>query len=240
MMNVIVCEDNPIQRCLYEDIIKKHIMIEELDMGIALVTSDPSEVLRYLDNHDHSRSIYFLDIDLNHQLTGMELAVEIRKKDSLGKIIFITTHDECAPLTYRYKVEALDFIEKGNFERTTCRIKESLTFIAEQQGLNIREKEQVLIKKGTVQQYIDFDDILFFETTGRAHRLYVHTKTGKIEFYGKIKEMEKHGDVFLRVHKSYVVNRKNIKIVDSQRYELEMINGQRCAIAAKKLKLLKS
>ncbi|WP_086350863.1 LytR/AlgR family response regulator transcription factor [Candidatus Enterococcus clewellii] len=239
MLTVFICEDDPIQRLLYKDIIERHIIMEELNMKLTVTTDNPLDILQYLDKNAFNTGIYFLDIDLNHSLSGLELAMEIRKRDSLGKIIFVTTHDEFAPLTYRYKIEALDFIEKTNIEDTAFRLKECLTFISERQSLNSDQKKQVIIKRGKQTQFINFSDILFFETTGKAHRLYVHTKTGKIEFYGKIKEMENHGDIFIRVHKSYVVNLENIKKIDNERYELEMVNGQRCAIAPKKIKLLK-
>ena len=60
--------------------------------------------------------IYFLDIDLKTDMTGLTLAQEIRKYDPRGFIIFITTHSEMSYMTFIYKLEALDFILKDDPE----------------------------------------------------------------------------------------------------------------------------
>lgn len=43
----------------------------------------------------------------------MELAYQIRKLDPNATIVFVTTHSEFMPLTFRYKVSALDFIDEA-------------------------------------------------------------------------------------------------------------------------------
>ena len=40
------------------------------------------------------------------------MSQKIRKLDPIGQISFVTTHSEFAPLTYEYKVNAHDFIDK--------------------------------------------------------------------------------------------------------------------------------
>lgn len=41
------------------------------------------------------------------------MAQEIRKYDTQGIIVFVTTHSEFAPISYQYMVSALTFIDKG-------------------------------------------------------------------------------------------------------------------------------
>lgn len=43
----------------------------------------------------------------------MEIAREIRAKDPSASIVFVTTHSEFMPVTYRYRVSALDLSIKG-------------------------------------------------------------------------------------------------------------------------------
>lgn len=43
----------------------------------------------------------------------MEIAREIRLKDPNAVIVFVSTHSEFMPVTYKYRVSALDFIDKG-------------------------------------------------------------------------------------------------------------------------------
>lgn len=47
-------------------------------------------------------------------MNGLVLANKIREYDSRGFIIFITSHSEMSFLTFKYKVEALDFILKDH------------------------------------------------------------------------------------------------------------------------------
>lgn len=55
----------------------------------------------------------FLDIEIKgEEKKGLEIAKEIRKKDPHATIVFVTTHSEFMPITFQYKVAALDFIDK--------------------------------------------------------------------------------------------------------------------------------
>ncbi|MCP6559764.1 response regulator, partial [Klebsiella pneumoniae] len=53
-----------------------------------------------------------LDIALNSDINGIQLASQIRDMGRRSKIIFITTHTELSLMVFQYQVEALDFILK--------------------------------------------------------------------------------------------------------------------------------
>ncbi|MGM0214738.1 LytR/AlgR family response regulator transcription factor [Enterococcus sp. AZ109] len=239
MMKVFICEDEAPLRELYRIHIHKKIMINELDAIIALSTDKPMYILDYLKQNRDTTGIYFLDIDLGNEMDGLTLAKEIRKYDTLGKIIFITTHDEMVPLTFKYKVEALDFIVKDSVESVQNAITECLDTVFAKQMIQPEKRQQYLIRAGKSERYVNYKDILFFETSPKPHVLNVYTATGRISFYGAIKETADLGDNFERVHKSYVVNLDNVRSIDKEELELTMINGQRCAVSRKKLKLVR-
>ncbi len=240
MMKVFICEDEMPLRELYKGHIERQIMIKELDASLALVTDKPANILNYLRENRDTTGIYFLDIDLGkNQMDGITLAKEIRKYDALGKIIFITTHEEMVPLTFKYKVEALDFIVKDGIESILAAITECLDTVFEKQKIQPEKRQQYMIRTGKSERYVNYSDILFFETTPKPHVLYAHTLTGRITFYGAIKETADLGDNFERVHKSYVVNLDNVRSIDKDMLELTMNNGQRCAVSRKKLKIVR-
>ena len=108
MLSVFVCEDDKIQREKLEKIIRNVIMIEELEMEFTLSTGDIKELLELVKKLEPI-GLYFLDIDLQQELNGIELASEIRKYDTFGKIVFLTSHTELMPLAFQYRVEALDY-----------------------------------------------------------------------------------------------------------------------------------
>lgn len=112
----LLCEDNNKQREHIETLIKKNIMIENLDMHIAKSVGSPTEILQAVAVKENiTLGIYFFDIGLNNpNLNRFTLAQEIRKLDNAGYIIFITTHAELAFQTFHYKIAALEYILKDN------------------------------------------------------------------------------------------------------------------------------
>lgn len=68
------------------------------------------EAIKETGNHQ----FFFLDIEIKgEEKKGMEIAREIRAKDPSASIVFVTTHSEFMPVTYRYRVSALDLSIKG-------------------------------------------------------------------------------------------------------------------------------
>ena len=89
---------------------QKKMNIEVLD------TAKVSELIQNIESESFDQ-LYFLDIDIkNEGKKGLKVAQEIRKLDNRGTIVFVTTHSEFAPITYKYKVSALDFIDKSDPE----------------------------------------------------------------------------------------------------------------------------
>lgn len=121
MLSVFVCEDDKIQREKLEKIIRNVIMIEELEMEFTLSTGDIKELLELVKKLEPI-GLYFLDVDLQQELNGIELASEIRKYDTFGKIVFLTSHTELMPLAFQYRVEALDYIIKSEEEAMRLRL----------------------------------------------------------------------------------------------------------------------
>ncbi len=76
MIDVYICEDNQKQLNLFKKYISNSIMIESLDMKIALATSDPHELLRKILTAENI-GLFFLDIDLKSDVNGLALAQRI-------------------------------------------------------------------------------------------------------------------------------------------------------------------
>ncbi|WP_137663096.1 LytR/AlgR family response regulator transcription factor [Enterococcus hulanensis] len=239
MIPVFICEDNEIQRKTIEGYINNYIMIEELDMRIEMSTDDPNELLNYLEKEPRLNGIYFLDVDLNHEINGIQLGAKIRDKDISGKIIFITTHSEMMYFTFKYKVEAMDYIIKDESENLQQRIidvlKQSKKHYEEAQSTY---DERLKIKIGNKVRVFSVSEVMFIETSLVPHKLTLHLMQSTVDFYGKINEVESLSDSFLRIHKSFVVNIKSIATVNKKKYEVIMENGEICPIAIRKVSLL--
>ena len=229
----------PIQRQAIVQTIQNTVLIEELDMRLVLDTGDPYVLLEKLRTSPNT-GIYFLDIDLGSNINGMKLAQEIRLLDSRGFIIFITAHSELSYMTFQYRVEAMDFVLKDNPAEAEVKIRECLLSAMERYILlNNRTHSVYTIETGGRKISMDYDDILFFETSGNIHKVILHAKDRQIEFFSTIKELTTtlSGD-FVRCHRTFLVNKKNIKEVDTKNRIIHFTNGETCLMSTRMMKEL--
>ena len=233
-MKIYICEDNKKEREIIEEAIEKTVLINNLDFNIAVSTDNPYEVLKNIDTNIKSRGIYFLDVDLKADINGIQLASEIRKYDPRGFVIFITSHGELSYLTFTYKIEALDFIVKDDFQ-VQNRVSECLLYIDRKLKLEDGEVSKVFrAKVGDKNVSIDFDNILFFETTEKLHKIKLHGTNRTLIFYGTMKEvMEKLDNRFYKCHRSFIVNKDYIKEVDKKEMIAVLKNGQEVMISSR-------
>ena len=239
MLNIFVCEDDTIQRQTIVQIIQNTVLIEELDMQLVLDTKDPYVLLEKV-RASHNTGIYFLDIDLGSNMNGLKLAQQIRLYDPRGFIIFVTAHCELSYMTFQYRVEAMDFVLKDNPAEAKVKIRECLLNAMERYTLQTNRTHKVYtIEINGRKISVDYDDILFFETSGNIHKLILHGKDRQIEFSGTMKELaDTLGSDFVRCHRSFLVNKKNIKEVDAKNRILYFANGETCLISTRMMKEL--
>lgn len=235
-MKVIICEDNLVQLENIETIIKNYAMMEGNGIEVVLSTTNPEEVVQFLK---YSKAdCYFLDIDLNHELTGITLGSKIRENDPIASLIYITTHAEMTYLTFIYKLAALDFIIKDDADILKEKVLSTLKE-AYRRYLKVGEQAEVqkLQIKMTGRTYnIDFDDVYFFEASTSAHKIVLHLENEHIEFYGRLKNYEHlHQDLY-RCHKSFIVNKTKISRVDSKERIIHLNNGEICYASARLIK----
>ncbi|OFP25895.1 DNA-binding response regulator [Staphylococcus sp. HMSC057C08] len=236
-MKIIICEDDVQQRKHIESIIENYIMIEEKPLEVALSTGDPYEVLEFA-KATNEICCYFLDIQLDSDINGIKLGSELRNYDSVGSIIFITSHSELTYLTFVYKVAAMDFIFKDDPSEMKSRIIDCIETALTRLQLLSKESslETIELKRGSNSVYVNYDDVMFFESSAKSHRLIAHLDNRQIEFYGNLKDLSQLDDRFFRCHNSYVINRNNIEEVISKEREVYFKNGEHCYISVRNLK----
>lgn len=139
-----------------------------------------------------------LDIQLSTDINGIKLGSEIRKHDPVGNIIFVTSHSELTYLTFVYKVAAMDFIFKDDPAELKTRIIDCLETAHTRLQLLSKDNsvETIELKRGSNSVYVQYDDIMFFESSTKSHRLIAHLDNRQIEFYGNLKELSQLDDRF--------------------------------------------
>ena len=240
MLKIYVCEDIEVQRDKIQQVIENIVLMEDLDMELSCVSENPYRILEKV-KETKEVGIYFLDIELGTDMTGLTLAQEIRKYDPRGFIIFVTTHSEMSYLTFIYKLEALDFILKDIPEELGKRVYDCI-LEANQRFVSVNNKVHAnfSVKVNEKIFTVDYDDILFFETSPNVHKIILHCKNRQMEFLGKMKEIEKKVDGrFYRCHRSFLVNKDNIKEIDFQNRVIYMVNGDECLLSSRMMKGLR-
>lgn len=239
MLSIYLCEDIKEHRLNIEKFIKNSILMEEYSMEIVLSTADPNEVLDSVKT-ETNRGIYFLDIDLKAEMSGLQLAEKIRKYDSRGYIVFVTTHSEMAHLTFQFKVEAIDFIIKEEFDVLDEKISNCLQKIQERElSDNKKEKKIFRYKQRGCMIQEDLDKIVSFELFSNAHRIIMSTDKRQVQFYSSLKEVEDKLDTrFFRCSDSVIVNKDKIIEIDRKNRLINMSNGDEFTASVRKLKVL--
>ncbi|MCL2387979.1 MAG: LytTR family DNA-binding domain-containing protein [Defluviitaleaceae bacterium] len=245
MISVFVCENNFQYLKSITECIEKLIIIEELDIKLEIATSNPAEVIEFIANKKVD-GLYFLDIELDDGKSGIDVARAVREHDPNGTIVFITSHLQYRELTFKYNVEALDYIQKGNEDEVNERIKACVEramrkYIDRNEGLHYCFK---LPKGRTIT--CKHEDILFFETDPSVpHRIILHTKRMQYVFYQSLdkvrEELPKNN--FFKSHRSYIINLNNL--TETCKTELmqgnpaiTMPNGAECKVSASNRKVL--
>lgn len=102
----------------------------ELNESVTFVANDFAQTVGYVVANDIKNGIYFLDIELSRESkakNGVDLAEFIKKNDENAQIIFVTAYDKYAPLTYRRRIGAIDYISKSmSSDKIIQRIEETL------------------------------------------------------------------------------------------------------------------
>lgn len=229
MIPIYLCEDDSNQLNIWRRLINNAVLISEWDMKIKAATDNPLSLLEQTNRNKPENAIYFLDIDLKSDMNGIELAAEIRKFDPRAFIIFITTHDEMALYTLKYKVEPLGFIikESSDFQQ---QIVDCLQNIYDKyqvpntpfsEVLSIQTERKILI--------IPFDDIYYLEPSPQSHKIRLHKKHEILEFTSSLTDIKrKLDDRFMQCHKAYIVNCNHVQSIDKKKYTVTFDNGASC------------
>lgn len=191
------------------------------------------EAIKETGNHQ----LFFLDIEIKgEEKKGMEIARDIREKDPSAVIVFVTTHSEFMPVTYRYRVSVLDFIDKGMADNDYQEAISSVLIHATSHIDRTIGEDSFSFKSQHSQVQVPFSDILYFETSSTIHKVILTTKKGHMEFYGKVSDIAKSDKRLYQSHRAYVVNPENVIRIDKANHIVYFENDESCFVSRLKLK----
>jgi two-component system LytT family response regulator len=167
-----------------------------------------------------SPDLVFLDIDLGHQL-GFDLLEGSEKK---FHTIFVTAYDEYA--IRAFEINALDYLLKPVHPD---RLKESISRLGSpvQKKLNFKLEpyDKIWISGHYGSKFVRVDSINFIEARGDYSLLCTKNAVhGLVHHTLKLWMERLPADMFIQVHRSYIVNMDRIKEIKQQPTERHAVS----------------
>ncbi|MBQ6463778.1 MAG: response regulator transcription factor [Pseudobutyrivibrio sp.] len=215
-MNIAVVDDNLNDRKMILDYLSQFFN----ESGVDYTTSTFEDGVSFLKDYSFSYDFIIFDIDMP-QMSGIDTAKELRKKDSNVTIMFVTNMPQYA--LEGYSVEAVDYVLKPlSYPDFRLKMKKATRYILRNsvKKVTINTTEEGLIT-------VDSSDIYYVES--KLHYIYYHTKKGIYKMRAKLTEVE---DILLPYHFA----RSGGSFLINLAY-LEKIDGNEIVIAGETLPL---
>lgn len=192
---IAICDDEP----LHIDKIRSILLDEETDNY-----TKPANLLNAI-TAGKRYDVLFLDI-MMPEIDGISLARELRELDEYMLIVFITSKIEF--MQTGYEVKAFRYLLKDQINTGLPKIWKDI------------EKE--LLDRADTYFTYEFErktyrypcrDILYLESNLR--RIILHTNRDTAALYGKLDDLAIKYPMFVRIHKSFLVNRRHIRSISA-------------------------
>lgn len=202
-MNIAVVDDNLNDRKMILDYLSQFFN----ESGVDYTTSTFEDGVSFLKDYSFSYDFIIFDIDMP-QMSGIDTAKELRKKDSNVTIMFVTNMPQYA--LEGYSVEAVDYVLKPlSYPDFRLKMKKATRYILRNsvKKVTINTTEEGLIT-------VDSSDIYYVES--KLHYIYYHTKKGIYKMRAKLTEVE---DIlrpyhFARSGGSFLINLAYLEKID--------------------------
>lgn len=149
--------------------------------------------------------LILLDIRLEKELQGIEIAVEIQKKSKIS-FIFLTAHSDLHTINSALETNPFTYLTKPLKKMD---IYSTLNVFV--RSITEKESKHLFVKEGNANIKINFSDILFVKSIGNYIKIYTSNESfnvrNSLEWITEILPEE----TFKRAHRSYLVNVSKIE-----------------------------
>lgn len=210
--NCIIVDDEEIDRLMVKSCVKR---FENLNLIGVFASS--SAALNAIEKNEID--ILFLDIDMSG-LNGMELR---KATKHIPVCVFITAHPEHA--VESFELDTLDFIVKPiKFDRFLQTMNRIVEFMEIKQKALLFESsiggDTIYIKEGHEQTKVKLHDILYLEALKDYTLIVTDIKRHCVlASIGNLLK-ENHFQSFIRIHRSYAVQKQYVKKINVHDIEL--------------------
>jgi DNA-binding LytR/AlgR family response regulator len=190
--------------------ILQQLLLGENNLRCVKYFTDPLEGIKYLE--ENTVDVLFLDIQMP-KMNGFELKEKLKKE---VEIICITAYKEFALEAYNNNISGY-LVKPISIKRLNQAVEKIMQTLASKKNFqSINENfssdtNSIIIKYKNKSHRLFLNDILYVES--KSEYVCYNTKADSIIDYERLKNIEKKlpKETFIRIHKSYIVNKKLIK-----------------------------
>lgn len=195
---IAICDDQQTELDLLSTSVERWSEQTKKQVNIVTFPSAESFLFDYVEHKDYD--ILLLDVEMK-ELSGIDLAKQVRKENKRVEILFITSHFEFSG--EGYEVDALHYLIKPvNKEKLFSVLDKAAEKLA------VEPASVVITCDGeTIKLYED--EIMYVESF--LHYISIHTPGKEYKIKKNLSVFEGElSECFYRVHRSYLVNLKAV------------------------------
>lgn len=204
-LKCIIIDDEPVARKILQE------FIEEIDfLELIGEAENPLKAMTLLNDNDID--LIFLDINMP-KINGIDF---LKNSKNTANVIMTTAYAQYA--VESYSLDVLDYLVKpipfDRFLKACNKAKEINRLRKNIQTQPSNPDDHFFIKCNTQIEKVFYNDLLYAEAMLNYVMLYTNSK--KMMVYLTIKNLEKQlpSDIFIKVHKSFIVNKTKIKSIE--------------------------
>ncbi|MFT5646396.1 MAG: DNA-binding LytR/AlgR family response regulator [Aureispira sp.] len=212
-MNVIIVDDEPLAQEVLETYVSKFPAL-----NLIAKCSNAVEAFDVLNNN--SIDLMFLDIQMP-QISGIDF---LKTLPNPPQVIFTTAYSEYAMAGYELNV--VDYLLKPiSLDRFAKAVNKAVAKELQENEPTIHASTEtadyIFVKADKKLIKIRFDQINYIE--GLKDYVILHTPNGRVVTLQTMKSLEVKlpSDIFMRVHRSFIVNMGNISIIEGNTIQIE-------------------
>ena len=209
-MNCIIVDDDKLTCKVLEGFVSKFT-----SLNLAGCFSDSVEARNILTSRDDI-DLVILDIEMP-EMNGFDFITSL---DFPPNIIIVSSAEEYALKAFDFNV--VDYLLKPVTYGRFCKaIDKTIKYFSRKEAVNTGD-EEIFIKKGSSLVKLKLRDIIYIEALENYVTLNTNDDKYTIHFTMKAIESQLPSGVFIRVHRSYIINKSMIQTIKENSLDLNI------------------
>jgi DNA-binding LytR/AlgR family response regulator len=207
-MNCIIVDDDKLSCKILEEFVSK-----STSLTLAGTYSDSVEARNILTRR-HDIDLIFLDIEMP-EMNGFDF---INSLDFPPNIVIVSAAEEYALKAFDFNV--VDYLLKPITYGRFCKAIDKTVRYFSRKETTTTGDEEIFIKKGSSLVKLKQRDIIFIEALENYVTLNTNDDKFTIHFTMKAIESQLPSGVFIRVHRSFIINKSKIQAIKENSLDL--------------------